>query len=188
MQLSPYPEHTKKTRCNNNLRSDNNRNDFLRPIISNSSIPLIYNHEQYDNGYMYNNNGFIQNEYGYINNFNNIDLERSSISTRNNNVDSKKPVQSSFQNDYYSMNYNTLNHTNEQEINKYLNRNPVNTRRDDLEKIRNLDKQNFIKIQDGYMNNNIDFRIENTRKDKKNINSSNYIPMARTMAIPRENI
>ena len=29
---------------------------------------------------------------------------------------------------------------------------------------------------------------ENTRKNKADLNSSKYVPMARTMAIPKENI
>ena len=45
-----------------------------------------------------------------------------------------------------------------------------------------------MKSQGGVMSNFADFRIENTRKDRKEINSSNYIPMPRTMAIPKENI
>jgi hypothetical protein len=186
--MSEHPQYTKQTRCNNNL-NNNNRNDFFRPIISNPSIPMIYNHEQY---YYDNNTSMNQsiNNLNGIYNMNNLDLERSSISTRNNNVDSKKPVQSSFQNDYYSSNYTTLNNNNEQDINMYMDRNPVNTRRDELEKIRNSDKQDFIKNQNGYMNENNfnDFSVTNTRKGRSDINSSNYIPMPRTLAIPKENI
>ena len=188
LNLSPYPEHTKQTRCNNNLNLES-KNDFFRPIISNVPTPILSNHEHY----MCDNNALQLHH---------LDLERSSISTRNNTIDSKKSaVQQSFQNDYYTMNFDNINHLNfnnnnyndndnynKQDPNKYLNRNPVNTRRDLLEKTRNTDRQDFMKKQGGVLSNFNDLRCENTRKDKVEINSSNYVPMARTMAIPKENI
>jgi hypothetical protein len=172
--LSPYPEYTKQTKCNNNLNSDRQQ-DIFRPMISNPSIPLRYNHEHYtlDNNSLLNHN---------------FDIERSSISSRNDCINTKKPVQNNFQNNYYTMTFDDLNHQNNQEINKFLSRNPVNTRRDTLEKVRNEDKQDFMKSQGGMLSNFIDIKVENTRKDKNIINSSNYIPMPRTMAIPKENI
>jgi len=183
MPMSPYPEHTKQTRCNNNLNNQNNRNDFFRPMISNPSIPMSYNHEHY----YFDNNTNINNLF---------DIERNSISTRNVTVDSRKSaVQNSFQNDYYMSNYNTINNTmnnigntmNIDDMN--LTRNPVNTRRDQLEKERNNEKNEFRQIQGGYMNENFtDFRVTNTRKGRNDINSSSYVPMARTLAIPKENI
>jgi len=183
--LSPSPIHTKQTRCNNNLRNDNNRNaDFFRPIISNPSVPISYNHEH------------------YIMDNNMMDIERSSMCTRNFNIDSKKPVQTNFQNNYYTNNFETLNNNQLQNNalifgqdneykqtggNKYVDRNPTNTKRDQLEKTRNEDKQSFLKTQgEGF--NMQEMSFENTRKGKNNINSSNYVPMARTMAIPRQNI
>jgi hypothetical protein len=170
--LSPYPEYTKQTRCENNV-SLNNKDNFLRPIMSNQSIPISYNHDHYNTG-------------GGILNY--MDIERSSISTRNNVIDTKRPVQKDFQNNYYTMSFDNLNHANEQEINKFLTRNPVNTRRDNLEKTRNQESQNYLKSQGGNLNNFVDFKLENTRKNKGELNSSNYIPMPRTMAIPKENI
>jgi hypothetical protein len=173
MYLSPYPEHTKQTRCNNNL---NQRNDFLRPMISNIPHPLNCNHENY----IMDNDAKAMYQ---------LDIERSSISTRNNVIDVKRtPVQQSIQNNYYTTNYETLNHNNNQEVNNYLTRNPVNTRRDNMEKIRLEDRQDFLKMQGGNLNNFADLRFENTRKNKVEINSSNYLPMPRTMAIPKENI
>lgn len=173
MNLSPYPEYTKQTRCNNTLNLES-KTDFFRPLISNTPVQLKFNHEHYDN------NSLTMDQ---------LDIERSSICTRNNIIDTKKaPVQQSFQNDYYTMNFDKMNHYNEPEINKYLNRNPVNTRRDSLEKNRNQDRQDFMKSQGGVMSNFEDIRCKNTRKDKIEINSSNYIPMSRTMAIPKENI
>ena len=55
-----------------------------------------------------------------------------------------------------------------------------------LEKSRNTDRQDFLKSQGGVLNNYSDFKCENTRKNKTEINSSNYIPMPRTMAIPKD--
>jgi hypothetical protein len=176
--LSPYPEHTKMTRCNNNFREDNNRVDFFRPIISNPSIPIVNNHENY----LYDSN---------INNVHtNYDLERSSISTRNNNTNSRKPVQADIQTNYYTMNYDILNNNNQDiEMNKYLTRNPVNTRRDNIEKERNNDKNDFLKVQGGMLSNNYsDSQYQPTRKGRNDINCSSYVPMARTLAIPKENI
>lgn len=201
MYLAPYPEHTKQTRCNNNL-STQHKPDFFRPIISNPSVPIIYNHDHYMSDPNHNNNISNSNlEYsrGFTKsnmNTNMFDLERSSISTRNSNVDNKKPVQSSFQSDYYTMSLNKLNHINNQdinhdmnnEINTFLTRNPVNSRRDNIEKTRNQDKQDFLQSQGGMLSNFNDIRCENTRQNKGLINSANYVPMARTMAIPKENI
>jgi hypothetical protein len=82
------PEHTKKTRCDNNLPISNNH-DFFRPIISNESVPINYNHECYTNS--------------------TFDLERSSISTRNSVINDKKPVQHSFQNNYHTMTFDQIN-------------------------------------------------------------------------------
>jgi hypothetical protein len=172
--LSPYPEYTKQTKCNNNSNVERQQ-DIFRPIISNTSIPLRYNHEHYT----LDNNSMLKQ---------NFDIERSSISSRNESINCKKPVQNNFQNNYYTMTFDDLNHQNNQEINKFLNRNPVNTRRDTLEKTRNVDRQDFMKCQGGMLSNFTDLRVENTRKDKNTINSSNYIPMPRTMAIPKENI
>jgi hypothetical protein len=183
MFLSTHPQNTKKTRCDNNLRNDNNNrnNDFFRPIISNPQVPMSFNHDQY----FYDNNIYDQ-----TNNFFN-DIERSSISTRNKAVESKTPVQSNFQNNYFTMNYETFNNNlqyNDIEANKIYTRNPVNTRRDLLEKERNSDKQDFLKLQGGYANGVPEFKFETTRRGKYEINSSSYVPMPKTMAIPKEKI
>jgi hypothetical protein len=158
--LSPYPKYTKQTRCNNDLNLES-KQDFFRPVISNVSTPLIYNHEHY----------IIDN---HATSMHHLDMERSSISTRNNCTDSRKPVQSSFQNNYYTMNFETLNKYEE----------PTNIRKENIEKIRNNDCNTLFKNQE---RNIVNFS-ENTRKNKVDINSSNYIPMPRTMAIPKENI
>lgn len=174
MYLAPYPEHTKQTRCNNNLNLES-KQDFFRPILSNVSIPITSNHEHY----LCDNNAITMHQ---------LDIERSSVSTRNNVIDNKKPVQQDFQNNYHTMNFDNLNHVNNQEINRYLTRNPVNTRRDDLEKVRNQEKQNFMKNQGGMLSNFADIRCENTRKFKEDVNSTKYVPMPRTMAVPKEKV
>ena len=172
--MSSYPIYTKQTKCNNNLTLEN-RNDFLRPILSNTSIPISSNHDHY----MFDPYAITQSQY---------DIERSSISTRNNVMNAKAPVQQTFQHDYYTTNFDNFNHNNNQEINKYLTRNPTNTRRDSLEKSRNQETQNFMKTQEGLLGNFIDIKCENTRQNKGELNSAKYIPMPRTMAIPKENI
>ena len=163
--MFPYP-HPENTRSNNNQKRDNNdtTKDFLRPIISNTSEPIFYNHESY-----------IMDQ--------NINTSRNNVpeSTRNNGH-----VQSSFQNNYHMMNLNFENKN--LEINNFLTRNTVNTRRDNMDKIRNIETQDFMKIQGGNLTNFTNIKYENTRKNKSEINSSNYIPMPKTMAIPKENI
>jgi hypothetical protein len=172
--LSPYPEYTKQTKCNNNINLER-QSDIFRPIISNTSNPLRYNHEHYT----LDNNSILNK---------NFDIERCSISSRNEYINIKKPVQSNFQNNYYTMTFDELNHQNNQEVNKIFNRNPVNSRRDYLEKERNDDRQDFLNSQGGMLSNFSNIKVENTRKDRNSINSSNYVPMPRTMAIPKENI
>jgi len=177
MLQSTYPENTKQTRTNNNLNFNQER-DFFRPIISNPSVPLTYNHESY----MIDDNARA---------FHMMDIERSSLPTRNNSMDVRKPVQNAFQNNYsfnefqnLSSNSNNIDNNN----NKFLTRNTVNTRRDNLDKIRKIEVQEFLEVQGGVLNNFQDFKVENTRKNRNDINSSQYIPMPRTMAIPKENI
>ena len=45
--LSPYPEYTKQTKTSNNLYLENSQT-FLRPMISNNSVPISFNHEHYN--------------------------------------------------------------------------------------------------------------------------------------------
>lgn len=172
MNFQPYPQNTKETRTNNNLQAIP---DFLKPQLSNTSVPIYYNHESYS---------YNERDIG-----NNID--RMFVSSRN--VNDKKgysPVQSSFQSDYYTMAFNNIENqtTRNDEINNFLTRNPVNTRRDDLEKTRNLERQDFLKVQGGYLSDFSDIRQEYTRKEKNQINSGNYVPMPCTQAIPKERI
>jgi hypothetical protein len=184
--MFPYPECTKQTRTNqndsninankvnygSNTNPNQNNKDFLRPVISNPSIPIFYNHESY-----INDKG---------NNLYNYDIERNTLSSRNDK--NYRPVQSAMQSNYQFFNNN--NQINNQ-INNIENdlRNPVNTRRDNIEKSRQKDTQQFMSVQGGVMNNFQDLRYVNTREHKNNdINTSSYTPMARTLAIPKENI
>jgi hypothetical protein len=174
--LNPQPSFTKQTRCNNNFNVSCYRDDFFRPHIRNIGTPINSNHEHY----MLDMNA--QSFY---------DIERSGMCTRNNNnnlIQRNTPVQNAFQNNYHTMQFDNQTHDNNEEVNKFLTRNPVNTKRDDLEKSRNLERQNFLKTQGGTLSNYNDFKIENTRKGRTEINSNNYIPMPRTLAIPKDNI
>ena len=174
--LNPQPSFTKQTRCNNNFNVSCYRDDFFRPRISNIGSPINSSHEHY----MLDMNA--QSFY---------DIERSSMCTRNNNnnlIEKPTPVQNAFQNNYHTMQFDIQANDNNQEVNKFLTRNPVNTKRDDLEKTRNQERQSFLKTQGGTLSNYNDFKVENTRKGRNEINSNNYIPMPRTMAIPTENI
>jgi len=255
-----HPEFTKKTRTNNNLlgRNLDNNNNFLRPVLSNTSVPLVYNHDHY-----------MVDKYATA-----FDIERSFIPTRNSGdlIDNNKKTSYSTQmeknrkinnsdpNNYYNnssllmngsgqgmpvqtrpmgarpgqgmQSYATQNYATQSqaiqgyanqsqtrsvrarpvqesiqnnsflsfnqfqppqlrddlEVNNFLTRNPVNSRRDAMEKLRNTERKSFINDQGGLMNNFVDFNLENTRKDKKEINTANYVPMPRTLAIPKENV
>jgi hypothetical protein len=219
-----HPEFTKKTRTNNNLVGKNLdvNNNFLRPVLSNTSVPLVYNHDHY-----------MVDKYASA-----FDIERSFIPTRNtgdlidkskkisytstpvekirkiNNLEpnnyynntsilmnggsryneprpvQSRPVQESIQNNnFLSFNQFQPPQLNDDlEVNNFLTRNPVNSRRDAMEKLRNTERKSFINDQGGLMNNFVDFNLENTRKDKREINTANYVPMPRTLAIPKENV
>ncbi len=101
-------------------------------------------------------------------------------------------VQSNMQdNSYAFQNFETLNKIaeKEEEINRYMERNPVNTRRDEIEKSRLSDKKSFMNVQGGTMNQNHNFndlKPEYTRKNENHGIQTNYIPNGRTMAIPRD--
>ena len=84
-------------------------------------------------------------------------------------------------------NFETLNNhqVETNDINKYLARNPVNTRRDLYEKSRNKDKQLFMATQAGNLHSYVDNKPVNTRANKAEINSS-YVPIPRNTAIPAD--
>ena len=135
-----------------------------------------------------NNNSSQQkppNGYPMRPNIPNVDIDRMGQSTRNIYQDSRKPVQSSFQSEYFTANFDE---DRTKTANPFLIRNPTNSRRDDMEKQRNSDTDQFRNTQGGLLNNFVNFQTQNTRKERCQINSNTYVPMPRTMAIPRENI
>ena len=119
----------------------------------------------------------------------NIDYESMGQRRRSTGV-----VQNNMQgNNYAFQNFETLNKISEkeEEINRYMERNPVNTRRDEIEKSRLIDKKEFMNMQGGTTNNNHNFndlKGQNTRKNDNHSIQTNYIPNGRAMAIPREMI
>jgi len=149
--------------------------DFLMPKISNQSRPLEKKHENY----MLDRNAelfYNQNQGNYM----------SPMNTRAMDSNTQTPVQQSFQNNYFMNNFETLNH--QQERNMFLDRNPVNSRRDMMEKSRNQDRRNFLDVQGGNLTNFTPIDFQSTREKKKYIDTSSYIPNGVNMAIPKENI
>ena len=159
------------------IHKNRNNKPITFPQMSSDSKPIKNKHESY----MFDRNAelfYNQNQGNYMN----------PVNTR---LDTQiNPVQNNFQNHYaqnfYMSNFETIN--NSQEINTFMDRNPVNTRRDEVEKIRNKDRNDFLRHQGGNLNNFTEFQYTNTRKKKNDINISQYVPAARTMAIPKENI
>ena len=164
-----------------------NQDIFLRMKSSSTPTPINNQHDHY----MIDRNA---------NNISNLDMERGMQNTRNiGRMKYNEPVQTQFQQSggYFMNNFETLNNMNrgvpmfdniDTTTNKFLERNPVNTRRDQMEKERNADKNKFMEVQGGVMNNFVDMNPQYTRKGRQNVNSSSYVPMARTLAIPKENI
>lgn len=150
--------------------------DFKFPQISNQSKPINTKHDNY----MFDRNAelfFNQNQGNYLN-------------PVNSRLDQYKPVQDNFQNqyaqDFFMSNFETIN--NNQETNMFIDRSPVNTRRDQIERTRNEDRNDFLRNQGGNLNNFTEFQYESTRKKKNEIDISQYVPNSRTMAIPKEKI
>ena len=157
------------------VNDSNKKFDITFPKISNNSRPLKKTHDNY----MMDRNAelfYNQNQGNYM----------SPVDSRSVDSGSYKPVQSNFQTDYVMSNFETIN--NHQERNLYLDRNPVNSRRDQMEKSRIHDRKMFLDNQGGNLHNFVPMHYENTRKEKKEMDTSNYIPNAMTMPIPKENI
>jgi hypothetical protein len=100
-------------------------------------------------------------------------------------------VQNSFQGDqgtsYFFQNFETLNKIaeKEEEINRFMERNPVNARHDEIKKERLVDKKSFMNQQNqGRIQTFHDLKPTNTRNESKLSSQSNYIPNGRTMATP----
>ncbi len=97
-------------------------------------------------------------------------------------------VQQNIQHDqYFFQNFETLNKIaqKEEEINRFMDRNPVNARHDEVKKERLNDKKSFMNIQGEHIVHHLqDLKPTNTRKDTKSTVQQNYIPNGRTMAQP----
>ena len=183
------------------------QDDFWRPKMSNESIPINNKHENYifdKNANLFyeqqkqHQNQFLNQQHQFMQPINtridsscykpssyNQENINSSYNIPNNNIVQKNIHYNQISNNIMN-NFDTLN--GHQEVNHYLERNPVNTRRDQMEKIRNNDRHQFLEKQGGNLYNFADFQTTNTRKVRNDINTSNYIPMGKTMAIPKENI
>jgi hypothetical protein len=157
--------------------NNNQQRDITMPQVSNNSRPINNNHDSY----IFDRNAqlfYNQNQGNYHN----------PVNTRM--VNNNEPVQNNFQNEhtqnYFMSNFETINFG--QERNMFNERNPINTRRDQIEKTRNSDRQDFLRSQGGNLHNFTNFNYESTRKKKEEVDISSYIPNSRTMAIPKENI
>ncbi len=164
--------------------------DIRKGIISQPSIPIHSNYE----GYMFEHNA----NYMYDANKNlglGIPLNSNTQFDRNGEVGQRKRcagtvqqnIQGDVSNQYFFNNFETLNKLaeNEEKINRFMDRNPVNTRRDEIEKERLLDKKQFMNSQGGVMSNFNDLTPQQTRTDKNRSFQNSYVPNGKTMAIPR---
>ncbi len=142
--------------------------------------------QQYSQQHFQSQNGYpIKQFQQSMQNIPNVDIDRMGQSTRNSYTDSRKPVQTSFQSEYFTTNFDE---DRTKQANPFLIRNPTNTRRDEMEKTRNNDTDQFRNTQGGLLNNFVNFQTQNTRKERCQINSNSYVPMPRTMAVPKENV
>ena len=129
-RIPQMSRNNRQTNNRNDYRFDNGVNnnqqrDVTMPQVSNNSRPINNSHDNY----IFDRNAQVfynQNQGNYHNPMN----------TRT--ITNNKPVQNNFQNEhtqnYFMSNFETIN--NGQEINMYQDRNPVDTRRDQLEKTR----------------------------------------------------
>ena len=191
--MFPRAECTKETRTSNENRRTRELTpeEFLRPISSSTNQPIPFRHDHYmidpfSSQISHQSSVFQQNGQSIIDgnwSQSTRDIGKSRYDT---------PVQKTMQNDYFMANYETLNQMNGS--NPYImgdistNRNPVNTRRDQMEKTRLQEKKEFMSQQGGMMNNFVDMTPQHTRKDKPNMNTSTYTPLARTLAIPKDHL
>lgn len=164
-----------------------NEDSFLRTMSSSTHTPIQSNYENYQMD-RYSNN--INNQ------FEPCSRDNTPLNTRNigKMKVNEKPIQQCFQQDYFMSNFETLNQMNRgipmnsEFNNHFLDRNPVNTRRDQEEKTRLNDTRMFKNQQGGMMNSFVDLNPQYSRREKNNIDTSSYIPMPRTLALPRENV
>jgi hypothetical protein len=172
-------------------------NDIRKPMNSIQSVPLNMNNQtayQPTSNYMFEHNMHYQ--YDVNKNLGlGIPMNSNKDYDRNGMMGQRRRcagvVQNNNQGDlshkYTFQNFETLNKIaeKEEEINRYMDRNPVNTRRDEVTKERLLDKKKFMNAQGGVMNNFNNLTPQNTRSDSKSSVQTNYIPNGRTLAQPR---
>lgn len=164
-----------------------NEDSFLRTMSSSIHTPIKSSYENYQMD-RYSNN--INNQ------FEPYSRDNTPLNTRNigKMKVNEKPIQQCFQQDYFMSNFETLNQMNRgvpmnsEFNNHFLDRNPVNTRRDQEEKTRLNDTRMFKNQQGGMMNSYVDLNPQYSRREKNNIDTSIYVPMSRTLALPRENV
>ncbi len=190
--MFPRAQCTKETRTSNDNRriQEMSPEEFLRPMSSSTNQPIPFRHDHY----MIDPFSSQISHQSFQQTGRNIMEPQWSQSTRDIGKNRyNAPVQSHIQNDYFMANYETFNKMNGGSNvgmihDMDIQRNPVNTRRDQLEKSRLRDRKEFMNQQGGMMNGFVDLTPQHTRKDKPEMNTSSYVPMARTLAIPREQL
>ena len=190
--MFPRAECTKETRTSNNNRNIQNPEEFLRPMSSSTNQPIPFRHDHYMidpfSSQISNQSHIFQQNGERL-----IDTQWSQSTRDIGKNRFNAPVQKGMQNDYFMANYETLNKI-QGGSNPFImgdihaQRNPVNTRRDQLEKSRLHDKKEFMNEQGGMINRFVDLTPQHTRKDRPDINTSSYVPMARTLAIPKDHL
>jgi hypothetical protein len=173
-------------------------NDIRKPMNSIQSVPLNMNNQtayQPISNYMFEHNMHYQ--YDVNKNLGlGIPMNSNQQYDRNGEIGQRRRCagvvqnnnQGDFAQNYAFQNFETLNKIaeKEEEINRYMDRNPVNTRRDEVTKERLLDKKKFMNTQGGVMNNFNDLTPQNTRSDSRSNVQTNYIPNGKTLAQPRD--
>lgn len=161
---------------------------YLKMSSSSTNHPLSYHHDHYMvDPYAQH----IRNQQGQQPQM----IDRIQQNTRDiGKMKYNEPVQKNFQQDYFMMNYETLNNVNrgvpmiDRDGHDFSQRNPTSENRDMMEKTRNRDRNHFMAQQGGNLMNFVDLNPQHTRKERNNINTGAYVPMARTMAIPKDKI
>ncbi len=180
---------------NRNQPNNNNQAPFeqyLKMSSSSTNQPLSYQHDHY---MMDPYAQHIRNQQSGSGGSGPQMIDRIQQNTRDiGKMKYNEPVQKNFQQDYFMMNYETLNNVNRGvpmiDVNNhdFSNRNPTSENRDMMEKTRNRDRNHFMAHQGGNLMNFVDLNPQYTRKERNNVNTGSYIPMARTMAIPKDKI
>lgn len=159
--------------------------EYLRPNSSSVHIPLSFQHDHYMVDRHAND---LRNQQHQGNMIDRIQQNTRNIGKMKHN----EPVQMGFQHDYFMTNFETLNDiqniNRDPEMLRFMDRNPTDVNRDQMEKTRLKDKKEFLNYQGGNLQNFVDLTPQYTRKERHNVNTNTYTPMARTLAIPKEKI